>query len=411
MERKSMHAAGKFRRQQVVDLLMPGDAVHAGKTGRNHGKPEMRIGCRATMHMAFVQHFEKRRFEFLAQFVFENSLHAIWHPVSGGAHYILKSVPPEGFQVPVLRIQDRFWPYRLASDELYQALNYRSNVMPISWYPGHMHKARKELGSLLRSARLVIEVLDARIPAASSNPLLASMRGDLPLVRVLNKCDLADDGLTSAWQSHFAGLQDGACLRNGRDSPLDRKQLLACIRRLGGAPGGKAGKTGRIAIVGIPNAGKSSLMNLCVGRKLARTGNTPSVTREQQSARFDADWTMVDTPGMLRPRLEDQRSAMLMASVGSIGAAAADTMEVAWFLAGLLLERHRERLDDRYGLEISDETPERLFDRIAVSRGALKKAGLADPKKAAEILLSDFRAARLGGITLEYPPNPESRQA
>ena len=411
MERKSVYAAGKFSRQQLVDLLMPGNAAHAGKAGRGHGEPEMRIRRRTAMHMAFVQHFKKRRFEFLAQFVFENSLHAIWHPVSGGAHYILKSVPPEGFQVSVPRIQDRLWPYRLASDELYQALNYRSNLMPISWYPGHMHKARRELGSLLRSARLVIEVLDARIPAASSNPLLASMRGDLPLIRVLNKCDLADDGPTAAWQSHFAGLQDGACLRNGRDSPLDRKQLLACIRRLGGSPGGKAGKPGRIAIVGIPNAGKSSLMNLCVGRKLARTGNTPSVTREQQSTRFDADWTMVDTPGMLRPRLEDQRSAMLMASVGSIGAAAADTTEVAWFLAGLLLERHRERLGDRYGLDKSEATPERLFDRIAVSRGALKKAGLADPEKVAEILLNDFRTARLGRITLEYPPIPHSGQA
>ena len=284
--------------------------------------------------------------------------------------------------------------------------------MPISWYPGHMHKARRELGSLLRGARIVIEVLDARIPAASSNPLLASMRGNLPLIRVLNKCDLADDGLTAAWQTHFAGLQDGACLSNGRDSPLERNRLLERIRHLAGAsPGGKAGKPGRIAIVGIPNVGKSSLMNWCIDRKLARTGNTPSVTREQQFTRFAGDWTMVDTPGMLRPKLEDQHAAFLMASIGSIGAAAADTMEVAGFLAGLLLERHRERLGDRYGLEESDATPERLFDRIAVSRGALKKAGLADPEKAAEILLNDFRAARLGKITLENPPNSESGQA
>lgn len=274
-----------------------------------------------------------------------------------------------------------------------------------------MHKARRELGSLLRGARLVIEVLDARIPAASSNPLLATMRGNLPLIRVLNKCDLADDGLTAAWQTHFARPQDSACLSNGRNSPLDRNRLLEQIRHLAGAsPGGKAAKPGRIAIVGIPNVGKSSLMNLCIGRKLARTGNTPSVTREQQFTRFAGDWTMVDTPGMLRPKLEDQHAALLMASVGSIGAAAADTMEVAGFLAGLLLERYRERLGDRYGLEKSDATPE-LFDRIAVSCGALKKAGLADPEKAAEILLNDFRAARLGKITLEHPPNPESGQA
>lgn len=275
-----------------------------------------------------------------------------------------------------------------------------------------MHKARRELGSLLRGARLVIEVLDARIPAASSNPLLASMRGNLPLIRVLNKCDLADDGLTAAWQAHFAGLQDSACLASGRNSPLDRNRLIEEIRHLAGASsGGKAAKPGRIAIVGIPNVGKSSLMNLCIGRKLARTGNTPSVTREQQFTRFADDWTMVDTPGMLRPKLEDQHAALLMASIGSIGAAAADTMEVAGFLAGWLLERHRERLVERYGLEKSDVTPETLFDRIAVSRGALKKAGLADAEKAAEILLNDFRAARLGKITLEYPPNPESGQA
>jgi len=283
--------------------------------------------------------------------------------------------------------------------------------MPISWYPGHMHKARRELGSLLRGARLVIEVLDARIPAASSNPLLASMRGNLPLIRVLNKCDLADDDLTAAWQTHFAGLQDSACLANGRNSPLDRNRLLEQIRHLAGAaPGGKTAKPGRIAIVGIPNVGKSSLMNLCIGRKLARTGNTPSVTREQQFTRFAGDWTMVDTPGMLRPKLEDQHAALLMASIGSIGAAAADTMEVAGFLANLLLDRHRERLGERYGVEKSDATPE-LFDRIAVSCGALKKAGLADPEKAAEILLNDFRAARLGKITLENPPDSESGQA
>lgn len=281
--------------------------------------------------------------------------------------------------------------------------------MSISWYPGHMHKARRELGSLLRSARLVIEVLDARIPAASSNPLLASMRGNLPLIRVLNKCDLADNGLTTAWQSHFAGLRDGACVSNGRDSPLDRDRLLEQIRRLGGAPGGKAGKPGRVAIVGIPNVGKSSLMNRCAGRKLARTGNTPSVTREQQFTRLAADWIMVDTPGMLRPRLEDQRAALLMASIGSIGAAATDSVEVAWFLAGLLLERHRERLVERYGVENPDATQESLFDRIAVSRGAMKKAGRADLEKAAEILLNDFRAARLGGITLEYPPDHDIR--
>ncbi len=277
--------------------------------------------------------------------------------------------------------------------------------MPISWYPGHMRKARRELGPLLRGARLVIEVLDARIPAASSNALPASMREELPLVRILGKSDLADAVRTQAWQAHFAALPDSACLLHGRDSPVDRKRLLAHIRRLGGPAGGKAAPPGRIAIAGIPNVGKSSLLNWCAGRKLARTGNTPSITREQQCARFAADWILVDTPGLLRPRLEDQHAALLMASAGSIGAAAFDPMEAALFLAGILLERHRERLTERYRLQQDiDITAETLFDTIALARGALKKTGRADSAKAADILLRDFRAGRLGRITLENPP-------
>ena len=278
--------------------------------------------------------------------------------------------------------------------------------MSISWYPGHMHKARKELGSLLRGARLVIEVLDARIPAASSNPLLAAMRGELPVIRILNKCDLADPELTAYWLSWFCRHENGACLGSGRDTPLDRTRLLGQIQRMTGLPKKHFSARGRIAITGIPNVGKSSLMNLCIERKLARTGNTPSITREQQQANFNGNWALVDTPGMLRPKLEDQRAALLMACVGSIGAAAIDNTEVALFLANFLLSRQRERIAERYGAAESDTTPEALFDRIAVARGALKKAGRVDHDKCADLLLQDFRSARLGRMTLESPPDP-----
>ena len=285
-----------------------------------------------------------------------------------------------------------------------------SNSMPISWYPGHMHKARKELRSLLRGARLVIEVLDARVPAASSNPLLATMRRDTPLIRILNKCDLADATMTTAWQAYLAGPPNSPCLSHGRDSPLDRNLLLAHIRRLAASPGGTVPQPGRIAITGIPNVGKSSLLNWCIGRKLARTGNTPSVTRTQQSARLTSDWRLVDTPGMLPPRLEDQHAALLMAAVGSIGAGGVDNREVALFLAEMLLELHRGRLVERYRLPDAGIPAECLFDRIAVSRGALQKNGRTDGARAADILLQDFRTGRLGGITLENPPDHESRQ-
>ncbi len=283
--------------------------------------------------------------------------------------------------------------------------------MAISWYPGHMHKARKELRALLRGAKLAIEVLDARIPAASSNPLLASMRQGLPTIRILNKTDLADPAATCAWRQHFARERGGGCLTHGRDKPIDRHALPALAAQLAGSSAAAAPKPGEIAIIGIPNVGKSSLLNHCIGRKLARTGNVPSVTRSQQAVRLAAGWRLVDTPGMLSPRLSDQRAALLMASVGSIGAAAIDELEVAEFLAQLLLQRHPERLAERYRLEATDITCEDFFASIAAVRGALRSAGRADLGKAAEMLLHDFRAARLGRITLEHLPDDDSGQA
>ncbi len=288
--------------------------------------------------------------------------------------------------------------------------------MAISWYPGHMHKARKELGALLRGAKLVIEVLDARVPGASSNPLLGRMRGKLPVIRILNKSDLADSEATAAWMSHYAADVGSACMVNGRDSPLDPKRLNVHIQRLGGTSGDKApGRAqtaipgnpplaGRIAIIGIPNVGKSTLLNQLIGRKLARTGNTPAITRRQQAAAYHAGWTLVDTPGMLRPKLEDQRAALLMASAGSIGAAAIDTSEIGAFLADRLLAGHRHALEQRYGITAADNTAEAVFDRIAHARGARRKGGAADLERAAGILLQDFRSARLGRISLEFPP-------
>jgi len=285
--------------------------------------------------------------------------------------------------------------------------------MAISWYPGHMRKARRELAALLRGAKLAIEVLDARIPAASANPLLARLRGELPVIRILNKSDLADPERTAAWLSHYGGGSSNAdfpglsCLANGRDTPLRADRLLGVLGRLDGGSASRIGSRGEIAIIGIPNVGKSSLLNQLNGRKLAKTGNTPAVTRAQQAVPFAGNWRLIDTPGMLRPKLEDQRGALLMASVGSIGAGALDTETLGHFLADCLLAGHRQALVERYGLAPEVRTAQALFDTIAHSRGALGKGGCADLERAAEILLRDFRTARLGGITLESPPEAE----
>ncbi len=302
--------------------------------------------------------------------------------------------------------------------------------MSISWYPGHMRKARRELAALLPGAKLAIEVLDARIPAASANPLLARLRGELPVVRILNKSDLADPERTAAWLSYYGGGSSGgdvsdisglSCLANGRDAPLKVGRLLGLLGRLeqlGGGPSPRIGSRGEIAIIGIPNVGKSSLLNQLGGRKLAKTGNTPALTRARQAAPFAENWRLIDTPGMLRPKLEDQRGALLMACVGSIGAKALDIEAVGRFLADCLLAEHRRALVERYGLAPAVHTAEALFDTIANSRGARGKGGGANPERAAEILLRDFRAARLGRITLESPPEirpspkqtPEAKQ-
>ncbi|MCH8137090.1 MAG: 50S ribosome-binding GTPase, partial [Proteobacteria bacterium] len=152
--------------------------------------------------------------------------------------------------------------------------DHEINGMAISWYPGHMNKARKELVKLLRGIDVVIEVLDARIPMASANPLLASMTKQLPIIKILNKADLADKRITEAWLSYFSTQSAGICLLNGRDQPLSRQSLLRSAYQLCG-PRGSQFRAREMVIVGIPNVGKSSILNQLTDRKLAKTGNEP----------------------------------------------------------------------------------------------------------------------------------------
>lgn len=277
--------------------------------------------------------------------------------------------------------------------------------MVISWYPGHMHKARKELQKLMQDVQVVIEVLDARIPYASSNPALAEIRGSTPCIKILNKADLAVESVTSEWKRFFDKENQVICLLNGLEEPLTLQRVLGAANRL--LPAATSGKESakQLVIVGIPNVGKSTLLNQFAGRKLAKTGNEPAITRSQQRVKLDEGWYLIDTPGLLWPKLEDQQAAARLACTGTIRNTALAPADIAWFAAQLLLDNYRPALEARYGIPSGISNPEHLIDFIGKKRGSLGRGGIPDLHKTAELLLNDFRSGKLGRLSLESPPS------
>ncbi|HAJ76633.1 MAG TPA: ribosome biogenesis GTPase YlqF [Gammaproteobacteria bacterium] len=276
--------------------------------------------------------------------------------------------------------------------------------MSISWYPGHMHKASKELVKLMRSVDAVIEVLDARAPQASCNPLLSDIRKQLPCIKILNKADLAEAQTTDAWQDHFNTLKQTICLTSGSNKLVDKSQLIDAAERLLARDKPANMAKFELAIIGIPNVGKSTLLNILADRKLARTGNEPAVTRSQQRIKLADNKYLVDTPGMMWPKLEDQAGAYKLAMLGSIRNTAVSADDIAWFAAELLLSEFRDRLVHRYDLAGSVQAPQQLLEQVAEIRGCLTKGGKVDFNKASEALLNDMRSGKLGQLSLERPP-------
>ncbi len=274
--------------------------------------------------------------------------------------------------------------------------------MSINWYPGHMHKAGKEIKQALPKVDLVIEVLDARIPFSSENPMLASLRGDKPCIKIFNKNDLADPKITEVWQSHLEQQQNLKTLALSSHHPEKIRQIPNLCRKL--LPEKQDSiKQIRAMIMGIPNVGKSTLINILVGRSIAKTGNEPAVTKMQQRINLADDIVLFDTPGMLWPKLTTPQVGYRLAITGAIKDTAIDHADVAFFATQYLLSHYPENLQSRYQLEQLPNSELELLEIIGKQRGCLGARGLVNLDKVAKILLSEFRAGTLGTISLELP--------
>jgi len=275
--------------------------------------------------------------------------------------------------------------------------------MPIQWYPGHMHATRKAIAERVPEIDVVIEMLDARLPGSSSNPLLAELTRGKPSLKLLNKQDLADPDTTALWLAHFAQQPGTRAVGMDAGMAAPARALVAECRALAPLRGGMV-KPLRVLICGIPNVGKSTLINTLTGQRTAKTGDEPGITKIEQRIALANDVTLFDTPGMMWPRLTVEMSGWHLAASGGIGRNAYDEQEVATNLLGSARVACAARLCSRYKLaDIEPFTDDALLAEIGRRRGALMAGGRINLQKAAEIVINDFRAAAWGRVSLETP--------
>lgn len=275
--------------------------------------------------------------------------------------------------------------------------------MSIRWYPGHMGKAFEQIADLIKRVDLVIEVLDARLPRASSNHQIQELRRTKPWIKVLNKHDLADPAVTRAWVRFFEQEPGVKALPLSARQPADTKLLLKLCRQLT-PKRGKPGFPVRVMVVGIPNVGKSTLINTLAGRNMAKVGDRPAVTTAIQMVDLRNGVVLNDTPGVLWPDMEDQTGAYRLAASGAIGANALDYTLVGLFAAEHMLARYPERLLERYRLEALPPDADALLEAVGRTLGCLKTGGGIDLHRSAEAFLRELRAGKLGRISFETAP-------
>ncbi len=274
--------------------------------------------------------------------------------------------------------------------------------MSIQWFPGHMHKARKEMAKVLPEIDVILEVLDARIPWSSENPMLADIAKQKPVLRVLTKSDLADETRTASWLAFFSKEANQDALALSTATPSAYKEIPGRLRAL--APDQANRLKPRVAmIVGIPNVGKSTLINKLTGKVIAKTGNEPAITKRQQLITLNEGWNLRDTPGVLWPKVENPASGFRLAATGAIRDTAMDSGDVAAHLLDHLCVDYATALKDRYGSDLPVSESVETLEAIGRKRGCLGAGGLVDFDRSGRLLLQEFRDGLLGGITLETP--------
>ena len=287
------------------------------------------------------------------------------------------------------------------------------DIKSINWFPGHMRKALNDVQENLKLVDIVFETCDARIPFSSRNPELDKIIGNKPRVVILNKSDLADPNVTKAWIEHLRSKGVSAvALESTRKKGLDdlvkeAKKLCSDILEKA-ASKGRIGRPIRVMVVGVPNTGKSTLINALCGRKVAVTGDKPGVTRAPKWVKTDGQIELMDMPGVLWPKIQTKRSQLVLTATGAVKQEVTDSVEIAYETIKILLERYPKELCKRFKISSPDDEDfiQDDYDRfleMARKRGCIMSGGRIDEDRFAKVFLDDLRQARIGRITLEVP--------
>lgn len=289
------------------------------------------------------------------------------------------------------------------------------NKITINWYPGHMAKARRELAESLKLIDVIVEIVDARAPAASRNPDFDDLFASKSRVVLLNKSDLADPSASKAWMKEYRtkGISAGEIVSTSNSGKAQAVRLIeeAAREEVERMKAKGVNKTIRALVVGIPNVGKSTFINRIAGEARAKVGDKPGVTKGKQWVKITPYLELLDSPGLLWPKLENQTMARHLAYLGSIRDEVLELEELAWNLIRELRSICPDALYARFK-KLDDNTPEEeLLDAVAKSRGLILKGGVFDTERAAKILLDEFRSGKIGRITLETPIKTEKQPA